>query len=123
MLRIKKIDVFGQCILVAAAIITGLIWKTPFFIYGYLAVGGWQALSLLVHRFWAGSRPLHVGRDLFQKLAIIILATIIAALSVNMLFYLSLVLLYAYPFIALLYTWISNRELQVWEAKDLVHLK
>lgn len=123
MLRAKKIDVFGQIILLMAMVLAAFIWSRPAFIQGCIVIGGWQVLSLLVHIIGARAMPLHVARDLFSKIMLASLAIGVAALSMNMAHYYLRVLFYVYPLIAIWYLWISNRELQVWVAKNLIHLK
>ena len=45
----KIIDFLGQVLLVVLFTIASLIKQDSTFIWGYFIVGGWQAISMLIH--------------------------------------------------------------------------
>lgn len=128
MLLFKKIDVYGQILLIIGFVMWGLIAQSFVFVYGYFIVGGWQLLSMSMHYGGMGNMPVVKARNYYQKLIFILLIALIVfciggafsrSLGYNFLF----VLLITSPFIAIWYAWMSYKELKIWKAKQLVHLK
>ena len=122
MLRTKKIDAIGQVLLIAGFVLGSLISRSLVFA-GYFIVGGWQLVSMFVHMSAASKMPLHTARNFYQKIILALAIIGVAALTTGTILYFLIALLYGSPLLAVWYAWFSSRELQVWQAKDLVHLK
>jgi len=146
MLLLKKIDVYGQFLLLIAALLDVLVLHTTDFIYGYFIVGGWQLLSMVIHYFYGQHKPLSSFRARYQKIIYILLMTgigclVLPALAATELFHGSIqndflvpvgffllflyaaILLVGGAFLAFWYTWFSYRELDTWKQRDWVHLR
>lgn len=131
MLLFKKIDVYGQILLIPAAFIWGCLNTHDLdFIYGYFIVGGWQVISMIIHQIVFQHMPTLKDRTRYQRLIVILLIIAVicfieyiskigGAFTFIYLFF----LLFGSPVIAIWYMLMSYKELKIWTDRDAIHLK
>ena len=122
MITLKKVDVYGQVILFAAALIWALFTQIePAWLIGYFVIGGWQLLSVMVHWAWSSHWPLRTDRSLYAWVLILLLLAGLISLIVTpgIFIYLGLPMV-AGPLLAVWYFKISFRELSSWQLRTLI---
>lgn len=123
MIRLKKIDCYGQLTGIVLFPLLACLDSSNFFFDGYFVVGTWQLLSLLFHALFC-SELLHRARK-FYAIAVLLLATLAIPFlfhSASLLGYFLLVL-FVSPIMAVCYLLISFSELKNWQARAWIHLK
>ena len=115
MKRLKKIDFWVSCLLIAGFTVASVVNRDYTFLLGYLVVGGYQLISMIVH-LAAGSFIYKGGpRYFYNRITLITLLTIpIGSFWI---------LLFAAPFMALYYTWICYEETYIKMQRPLALLK
>ena len=113
----KQIEFYSSVLLIAAFAISWLITREDELILtGYFVVGGLHVIGMITHvmkHWFTNSRSL---RLYYHWLVVILLLLVPVGIGL-------FILLFAAPFMAVLYTWICWRELRALELKELVHLK
>lgn len=119
----KLYDLLVSLLLVTVFLFISLARGDYSFLLGYLVVGGWQLISMLVHIYkqWftqAGSKRYYYSYSAFAILVIAVLGFIIYPLLV--IYY---IMLFAAPLMALYYAWICYIELRTVYKHELIQLK
>ena len=125
MITLKKIDVAGQFGLILISVFVVLISSTRGFVfYGYFFVGGWQLLSAAIHHFQRQHLLLSRSRKKYHFCLAFVVGIGLSCFLFHAIiyFYLFGLLLFS-PIMAVWYLVFSINELDVWEARALVHLK
>jgi hypothetical protein len=115
MQRFKIIDFWISCVLIAGFTIAGLINRDFTFIIGYIVVGSWQVISMIVH-IAAGSFVYKGGERYMYNWI-----TLIALLTFPVGSY--WILVFTAPLMALYYTRICYKEVFIKMKRPLYLLK
>ena len=105
MKKFKQVDYFISIALILAFSIVSLINMDGTFIIGYLVVGGWQIISMIVHSYhhwFTGKKSL---RNTYHWITLFCLVTMPVGSFI--------ILLFTAPFMAIFYTWLCYHELYV----------
>jgi hypothetical protein len=124
MLLAKRIDFYGQLILLVSFLLLALLQSFDYVFIGYFIVGGWQFTSALVHYLSRNTLLRNSTRKAYEValIVIIILGILVSVISFIGIYYL-LLLLWCSPVLAVWYCYITFFELKRWEARALIHLK
>ncbi len=115
MKKFKKIDTWISIILITAFAIESIIYRDYTFITGYLVVGGWQVISMLVHIYYQSFTEKRERRSIYHWITFISLIT----MPVGSFW----ILLFTAPFMAVFYTWLCYDEVQKMNRRPLAILK
>jgi hypothetical protein len=115
----KRIDFFGQIILVVGFTIASLVNLDSTFLIGYCVVGGWQFISMIVHfvnRWYCpkGSRR--------YNYTIVSFFTVLLMLSVYVLpgvIYFLFIMVFAAPVMAIYYAALCYKEVYYYSKRPL----
>lgn len=124
MKQFKILDFWVSVLLIFGFTLYGLALQSINFIIGYLVVGGWQIISLLIHYYnnWfceKGGR-----RRKYQLIVIIVLlAGLLGFVIPPILFMLAFALLFVAPIMAVYYSWICYNEIYFKMQRPLALLK
>ena len=105
MKKFKQVDYFISIALILAFSIVSLINMDGTFIIGYLVVGGWQVISMIVHSYhhwFTGKKSLRTN---YHWITLFSLVTMPVGSFI--------ILLFTAPFMAVFYTWLCYHELYV----------
>ncbi len=124
MLLAKRIDFYGQLILMVSFLLLTTLLSFDYVFGGYFVVVGWQFISALIHYFGRN----HLLRNHLRKTyEISLIVIIVLGLSATVVSYISvyylLFLVWGTPLLAVWYCYITLVELKTWEARALIHLK
>ena len=124
MINLKRIDFYGQLILIITFALFTVLLSFDYAFIGYFIVGGWQILSALIHFFAKNNLLRNSLRKAYEvSLTVIIIIGIVMAVASFIGIYYLWFLLWATPLIAIWYCYITLSELKIWEARALIHLK
>jgi hypothetical protein len=112
----KRIDLYGQLALIIGFIIAQIIHGDGIFMIGYIVVGGWQVLSMLIHF----SKHWFTGKGTERGLYHWVTLTTVLLMPTLVIFWL---LLFLAPFMALYYCWLCYDELYRKMKRPLAQLK
>ena len=115
MKKFKQIDAGISAMLITIFFIASLINQDYTFITGYIVVGAWQVLSMLVHLFHTRYFPFSGMRSAYNVITLISLIT----MPIGSIF----ILLFTAPFMAIFYTWMCFNELRKMNERPLDILK
>jgi hypothetical protein len=115
MKQFKIIDFWGSCLLIAGFTIASVINRDFTFLIGYLVVGGYQVVSMIVH-LAAGSFIYKGGARYYYNWV-----TLITLLTIPLGSF--WILLFVAPFMAMYYTWICYEETYIKMQRPLALLK
>ena len=122
--NLKRIDYYGQLLLMTVSILLAFINRNVFLVMGYITVGSWQFLSCLLHFISRSNLLRQRTRHLFEFILVILPVAVLAFLLFPMFLNLSLpVLFWISPILAVWYCYITNIELNIWEARALIKLR
>ncbi len=121
MILFKKIDILGQVILILAGICSVFFSRDFEFLVFYFLVGGWQLLSCGVHALYRNSWYLLKQRRSYYWWLLVSLV-LLATLAIGSIFS-GLIMLVLGVVLAIWYTSICIRELNLLLFKNAVHLK
>lgn len=120
----KRIDYRVSIILMAAAVVYGLIVQDSRFMAGYFVVGGWQLLSMIIHIYSNSFTYRGTGRSIYNNIIICILVMLLIGVMVPLLLYCVMIFLaLASPFMALYYTRLCYKEVHLYMQRPLAQLK
>ncbi len=120
----KKIDLWISILLLGFFFIYSLIRLDGTFLYGYVMVGSWQLISMLVHQFKGYFTSKYYSRHYYHILIVLALILLIVGWVIYPLAFLVLiVLLFAAPIMAVIYTVICYNELTIHMKRPLDDLK
>ncbi len=105
MKKFKQVDYYINIALILAFSIVSLINMDGTFIIGYLVVGGWQVISMIVHSYhhwFTGKKSLRTN---YHWITLFSLVTMPVGSFI--------ILLFTAPFMAVFYTWLCYHELYV----------
>jgi hypothetical protein len=124
MLLAKRIDFYGQLILMVSFLLLTVLLSFDYVLGGYFIVGGWQFISVLIHYFGRNTLLRNHLRKTYEisLIVIIILGLLVTIVSYISVYYL-LFLVWGTPLLAVWYGYITLAELKTWEARALIHLK
>lgn len=124
MKEFKTIDLWISILLIIGFFIYSLIQRDYTFLIGYCVVGGWQIISMIVHAARQWFTDTHGTRYTYHWIvAIICVATVIGLIFPSMLMLVLYPMIFAAPFMAVLYTCLCYRELYVKMKRPLADLK
>ena len=124
MKKFKTFDVWMNIILIAASLIWSFAGKDFSFIYSYFLVGGWQLISMIVHQNFGWFTGPGSNRSLYHVLVVIILILALAGVLWNGLLYaVMVIMLFASPFMAIIYAGMCYHETYVRMKRPLSILK
>ena len=113
----KQIEFYSSVLLIAAFAISWLITRNGELLFtSYFTVGALHVVGMITHawkHWFTNSRSL---RLYYHWLVVILLLLVPVGIGL-------FILLFAAPFMAVLYTWICWRELRALELKEFVHMK
>ncbi|MES2646711.1 MAG: hypothetical protein V4717_07560 [Bacteroidota bacterium] len=122
--NLKRIDYYGQILLMAASLVLVIINRHLFLLMGYIAVGSWQFLSCLFHFIGRDNLLRQRSRHLFEFILVVLPVAALAFLLFPLLLNASLpALIWVSPVLAVWYCYITNIELNIWEARALIQLR
>jgi len=124
MKKFKTIDIWISIILIISFTIISLINLDYTFLIGYIVVGAWQVISMIVHAF--DGRFAERGSKRYTYHWIVAIIFMIALLGVAIypiLFYLLFILLFVSPFMAVYYVWLCFDEVRKMNQRPLALLK
>lgn len=116
MKQFKIIDFWVNILLIIGFAIISLIEKNFTFIYGYFIVGGWQVISMIIHRINKLIIPISKTRKVYHWIT----GFSIAGMFTLVFFY---VLLFAAPIMAIFYTCLCGNEVFAKAKRPLAQLK
>ena len=105
MKKFKQVDYFISIALILAFSIVSLINMDATFIIGYLVVGGWQVISMIVHSYHHWFTDKQSLRNTYHWITLFCLVTMPVGSFI--------ILLFTAPFMAIFYTWLCYHELYV----------
>jgi hypothetical protein len=105
MKKFKQVDCFISIALILTFSIVSLINMDGTFIIGYLVVGGWQVISMIVHSYHHWFTGKKSVRSAYHWLTLFSLITMPVGSCI--------LLLFIAPFMAIFYTWLCYHELYV----------
>lgn len=123
MKKFKIIDTWISIILITAGLIYSIAGSGAAFVVAYVAVGGWQLISMLIHTLnkWFLNDP---TRRSYQVVVFLIMVLLLMGVVINALLMLVLlILLFTAPFMAIFYTWICYHEVYTKMQRPLSILK
>ncbi len=123
MLVFKKIDFWISAIGIFAFAILSLIMQDGTFMVGYITVGAWQVVSMLVHHFNNSFTNKGSLRYYYHYITLVTVLLMLSTPLLKITGFVFVILLFIAPFMAVYYTSICFKELKVLEAKALIHLK
>lgn len=115
MITLKKIDAYGQLLLISLAILLSVCLQGETIFYSYFIVGGWQVGSTLVQLCFNKRWPELKERRGYQLF--LLFSAITAPAGSFML------LLFIAPVTAIWYLFISFRELRIWQHRQFIQLR
>ena len=120
----KKIDLWISILLIGFFLLLSLIKLDHTFLYGYVVVGSWQIISMLVHVFTGYFTSKRYSRHYYHLLIICILCILLVGWAIYPLaFFVMMVLLFGAPVMAVIYTIICYNELTINMKRPLDDLK
>lgn len=123
MLVFKKIDVWISASSIFVFAVLSLIMQDGTFMVGYITVGVWQVMSMLVHHFNTSFTNKGSLRYYYQYITLAAVLLMLSTPLLKITGFVFVILLFIAPIMAVYYTAICFRELRVLEAKKLIHLK
>lgn len=115
MKKFKTADAWVSIVLIAVFTVASIIKGIETLIIGYLVVGGWQVISMLVHAFTRTfTRPKGI-RNVYHWISFISVIT----MPVGSVW----VLVFTAPFMAIFYTWLCYEEVKKMNERPLAILK
>ncbi|CAN5616514.1 hypothetical protein BH10BAC3_BH10BAC3_42090 [soil metagenome] len=122
--NLKRIDYYGQLLLIGLSVLLAFINRQTFLITGYITVASWQFLSCLLHFLSRNHLLRQRSRHLFEFILVILPVAVLAFLLFPILLNASLpFLLWISPLLATWYCYITSVELNIWEARALIQLR
>lgn len=115
MKKFKTVDAWLSAALITGFVIAHLIYGEATFIIGYIVVGSWQVISMLVHAQQRSFTTPRGKRYVYHWITAIAVCT----MPVGSFF----LLLFTAPFMALYYTWICFDEVHQLNQRPLAQLK
>jgi hypothetical protein len=115
MILLKRIDVYGQFILILLCTALTLIFHSEVFLICLFIIGFWQVVSTSIQMFFNKNKVEVHGREAYQKFLVVSILT----LPIGSFW----VLPFIAPFAAIWYFAISRRELRIWEARQLIQFR
>lgn len=115
MRKFKLIDGWISIVLIICFAVASITLTGSALIYGYIVVGCWQVISMLVHLFNKQYFPASDFRNVYNIITLFSLIT----MPVGSIF----ILLFIAPFMAIFYTWMCFRELHAMNQRPLAILK
>jgi len=124
MKRFKKTDFEISVILIIVCTAFAFLKGGASFFIGYVVVGAWQLISMLVHYYNDWFCEKGGKRRNYQTTVIVALSSAIAGLIVSpIMLIVAVVLLFAAPVMAVYYTWICYEETYIKMRRPLDLLK
>ena len=124
MKKFKIIDTWISILLIIGFFIASIIRLDYTFITGYFVVGGWQVVSMIIHSINGWFMQKDGKRFRYQFAVGIILLLALAGWALNPLLYLIMVvMIFAAPFMAIVYTMICYKEVYLKMQRPLALLK
>ena len=126
MITLKKIDVYGQLILIIASFIYAFVQNNATSVYCYYIVGGWQLISFSIHAILRKKVITVVCRNFYSFSLILSVASFLFCVAFH-LYEQTMLLLIAFlflaPLMAVYYLLISFRELSIWQHRQFIQLR
>ncbi len=107
----KRIDFYLNVLLITGFGTVSLIKQDVTFIYGYFVVGVWQVTSMFVHAANGWFLPKGGKRSIYHWTVLGILAVAALGFAIPSLFLIFYIMLFAAPFMAIIYTAMCYTEL------------
>lgn len=124
MISLKRLDFFGQLILLFAAIVLIIISPNNFLAPGYIAVGSWQFLSCLLHYLLRNNLLRQKSRYFFEAILIAVPVFVMVFFFYPGIFRMATsILTWLSPVLAVWYYYITYVEMNIWEARALIQLR
>lgn len=124
MKNFKKMDAWISVILIAAFTILPWIKNLNLFLAGYLVVGGWQLISMIIHAIDGRFAKRDSQRYWYHwTVAITGLAVISGFIFQPLLLLILYALLFVSPFMAVFYTWLCFKEVKKMNQRPLALLR
>jgi hypothetical protein len=115
MYTLKKIDAWGQLVVIIGCLVFVTIFSVERALWSYFIVGGWQVMSALLQAF-LNKKHLEVwDRKTYMWFLIITIITFPIGSY--------WLLIYVAPFTAIWYLSISFRELRIWQHRRFIQLR
>lgn len=124
MKKFKLYDTWISIIMIAVFTIVSVIRMDGTFIAGYFTIGAWQVISMLVHYFnkWFTESP--GPRRLYHRFMLILVVAAVIGICIPIIgYFILMVLLFAAPVLAIVYTCICHNEVYVKMQRPLALLK
>ena len=122
--NLKRVDYYGQLLLIGLSVLLAFINRQTFLITGYITVGSWQFLSCFLHFLSRNHLLRQRSRHLFESILVILPLAVFSFLLFPAFLDISLpVLLWISPVLAAWYCYITNVELNIWQARAFIQLR
>ena len=110
MKRVKQIDFWMQALLMSSFLVISLVKLDNTFIIGYIVVGAWQVVSMIVHQ----AKGCYTGRSMpryyYHWFTLLVLIAVVLGTFIPFVFINYYFLLFASPLLALGYLKICYHE-------------
>ncbi|MBL7702581.1 MAG: hypothetical protein JNM14_10035 [Ferruginibacter sp.] len=124
MKKFKTMDAWISTILIISFTIISLINLDYTFLIGYIVVGAWQVISMIVHAVNGWFTESDSKRYIYHWIVVITLMIMLLGFAIYpILIYLLFILLFVSPFMALYYTWLCFDEVRKMNERPLALLK
>jgi hypothetical protein len=122
-LRLKRLDFFGQMVALLLCVVLGFAVSCGYFLAAYFVIGTWQLVSTIIHRTACTNTLRAISRDAYEKVLLLVLAAGLVSFFTGIIIVYGAILLILSPIMAFWYGSITYTELKLWEARAFVHLK
>ena len=124
MKKFKEVDAWISIILITGFAIATIINRDYTFLIGYFVVGGWQAISMIIHANKGWFTENNSKRYKYHWIVVITCMVVLLGIAIYpLLFYTLIVLLLVAPFMAIYYTWLCYQEVYIKMKRPLDLLK
>lgn len=119
----KRTDLLINILLITGSTIFSLVKLDYSFIYCYLITGGWQVISMLVHTSSGWFTRKKSRRYYYHWVVSVIIAMGLLSFVIQIVAFIYLIMLFAAPIMAILYTHICYEEVKEMKQRHLLALK
>ena len=124
MKRFKQIDVIGQFLIILTFIGIEIFQRNGTYFMGYLIIGGWQLISVILHLIFRKQLMLSPLRKIYNVVLIVVVALAIIAFTIPQLgLYILLALLYIPTPMALFYNYLCFVELRTINHREFISMR
>lgn len=119
----KMADLLCSIVLITGFTFISIIRMDQTFLYGYLVVGGWQVVSMVIHAFKNWFNEKGSTRKIYHWVVTIIIALGITAPLIQPFFFIFYIMLFFSPVLAVFYTLLCLHEVKRMNRRPLALLK